>query len=234
MAEIILNQSRVGSLVGSGEATGAAYGDGPRRAGRRLAARIQNQIDGRAVQRLALLTDKKYLAGPLHPERCLSHAPIAFGSSPRKGCAVETPFFNRTMYNMRLWTFTWSRVKPRTHAIHAGTSAATAVVAGPRCGCLGSAISLPTSSPVRWLRPASRRVFATLNLHRAVVIFLGDLRPLGFFIILSRTWRSDRCNTPHKSGAGFFSIDRRTLNVESYGSFCRGNRLNQNLGNQQN
>jgi hypothetical protein len=58
VAEIILNEPRIGSLVGQGKAAGMAQHVGVGREGQGgcFAARIQNQIDGRAVQRLPLLT----------------------------------------------------------------------------------------------------------------------------------------------------------------------------------
>src|SRR5947207_2913281 len=69
VAEIILDEPGVGSLVGQGEAASMAQHVGMGREGQggRLAASVQNQIDGRAVQGPALLTDKKRLAGRLHP-----------------------------------------------------------------------------------------------------------------------------------------------------------------------
>jgi hypothetical protein len=69
MPQIILNQSRIGSLVGKGKATGVAQHVGMGREGQGggLAARIEKQINGRTVQRLALLTNKKRLAGRPHP-----------------------------------------------------------------------------------------------------------------------------------------------------------------------
>ena len=65
VAEIILNETGVGSLVGNGEPASMAQHVGMGREGQGgcLAARIQNQIDSRAVQGLALLAHKERLAG---------------------------------------------------------------------------------------------------------------------------------------------------------------------------
>jgi hypothetical protein len=70
MAEIILNEPGVGSLGGKREAASMAQHVGMGREGQGgcLAARIQHQIDGRAVQGLALLTHKERLASRFHPD----------------------------------------------------------------------------------------------------------------------------------------------------------------------
>jgi hypothetical protein len=67
--EIILNEPGIGSLVGKRKAAGMAQHVGMGREGEGgcAAARVEQQIDGRAMQRLALLADKKRLAGGLHP-----------------------------------------------------------------------------------------------------------------------------------------------------------------------
>ena len=67
--EIILNEPRVRALVGQGEAASVAQHVrmGEQGQGSGGAVFSQGQIDGRAVQRLALFTDKERLAGRLHP-----------------------------------------------------------------------------------------------------------------------------------------------------------------------
>jgi hypothetical protein len=63
MPEIVLNEPRIGSLVGKSKAAGVAQhvGMGEQRQGGGLAVCPQKQIDGRAVQRLAPLADKERL-----------------------------------------------------------------------------------------------------------------------------------------------------------------------------
>src|SRR5690242_11608031 len=69
MPEIILNEPCVCALVGKRKAASVAQHVGMGREGQGggLAACAKKQIDGRAVQRRALLADKETLAGRLHP-----------------------------------------------------------------------------------------------------------------------------------------------------------------------
>jgi hypothetical protein len=66
---VILNEPRIRALIGEGEAAGMAQhvGMGAKGQGSGGAVFLQEQVDGRAVQRLALLAHKKRLAGRLHP-----------------------------------------------------------------------------------------------------------------------------------------------------------------------
>jgi hypothetical protein len=63
VSEIVLNEPRIGSLVGQSEAAGVAQhvGMGEQRQGSGLAVCPQEQIDGRAVQRLAPFAEKERL-----------------------------------------------------------------------------------------------------------------------------------------------------------------------------
>jgi hypothetical protein len=134
VAEIILNEPGVGSLVGERKAASMAHYVGMGREGQGgcLAACIQNQIDGRAVQGQA--------------------------SDTRKPC--------RNIRNNRQRSRASLRV-PRV-----------------------AAISLPTSSPVRWLRPAlPRSALPALAARRPVFFFLAGFRGAGIFIVLSRVPR---------------------------------------------
>ena len=67
--EIILNEPRIGSLVGESEAAGVAQhvGMGEEGQGGGRAVSLQRKIHGRAVQGLALLTHEERLALRLHP-----------------------------------------------------------------------------------------------------------------------------------------------------------------------
>jgi hypothetical protein len=65
----ILNESRVGSLVGQSKAASVAehVRMGNEGQGSGQAVRFQKQIDRRSMQRPALLADKETLAGWFHP-----------------------------------------------------------------------------------------------------------------------------------------------------------------------
>ena len=67
--EVILNEPRIRALVGQREAASVEQhvGVGKQGQGRGGAVFSQGQIDGGTVQRLPLLTNKKRLAGWLHP-----------------------------------------------------------------------------------------------------------------------------------------------------------------------
>ena len=69
VSEIILNEPRVCTLVGQGEAASVAQhvGMSEQGQGSGFAVRLHEQVDGRSVQLLVLLTDKERLADRLHP-----------------------------------------------------------------------------------------------------------------------------------------------------------------------
>jgi hypothetical protein len=68
VAEIILSEPGVGPLVGEREAASMTQHVrmGVKGQGGTLAKFLHEVVDGRAVQRLALLADKEALAGRLH------------------------------------------------------------------------------------------------------------------------------------------------------------------------
>ena len=69
MSEVILNEPSIRALIGQGEAASVAQhvGMGEQGQGSGGAVFSQGQVDGRAVQRLALLAYKERLAGRFHP-----------------------------------------------------------------------------------------------------------------------------------------------------------------------
>ena len=129
--------------------------------------------------------------------RCLSHASMALSSSPRSGCVVDNPCFNRTTCNTRLCVSTWSSFNRQAsdtlnpcRNIRSKRQRSRASLRVP----LVAAISLPTSSPVRWLRPA---------LLLAAFLFLAVFCCPGRFIFLSIITNLKTLKNPCKTPSRF-------------------------------
>ena len=110
VSEVILNEPSIRALIGQGEAASVAQhvGMGEQGQGSGGAVFSQEQVNGRAVQRLALLAYKERLAGRFILARSFSQALTALSSSPRRGCVVDNPPFNRATWSARLSVSTWS------------------------------------------------------------------------------------------------------------------------------
>ena len=92
MPEIVLNEPRIGSLVGKSKAAGVAQhvGMGEQRQGGGLAVCPQKQIDGRAVQRLAPLADKERLHARANLPPGAVFQPGADGAAARRRAAAAS------------------------------------------------------------------------------------------------------------------------------------------------
>src|SRR5271169_1212860 len=138
--------------------------------------------------------------------RSFSHALTALSSSPRRGCVVDNPPFNRATCSTRLSVSTWSSVirqasdtrKPcrniRSNKQRSRTSFLLPLVAS---------INRSTSRLVR--------CFRSLSPPPVSPVFLL-LRP---FIILSRVYPVRCPGNPHYRGGDFSSIYKRDHFVES-------------------
>ena len=82
VSEVILSEPRVCALVGQGEAASMAQHVGMNEQGQGSCGAVfsQEQVNGRAVQRLALLAYKERLAGRLIRARSFNQALIALSS----------------------------------------------------------------------------------------------------------------------------------------------------------
>jgi hypothetical protein len=79
------------ALIDQGEAASVAQQVGMREQGawKRRRCISQEQVNGRAVQRFALLAYKERLAGRFHPGTFFQPGVTALSSSPRRGCVVD-------------------------------------------------------------------------------------------------------------------------------------------------
>jgi hypothetical protein len=93
VAEIILNEPGVGSLVGEGEAASMAQHVGMRGEGQGgcFAISCKARLTVERCNGLRCWLTKKLLPPGLSRERSFSHAPIARSSSVRSGCVVDSP-----------------------------------------------------------------------------------------------------------------------------------------------
>jgi hypothetical protein len=133
---IFLNEPRVGSLVGEGAAASVAKYVGMGQEGHSgcLAARIEKEIDGRAVQRLRCSVTKNVLPVGFIRARCLSHPQMVLTLSPRKGCVVEQTIL-RDVQQAALSVHLVELQAASFGNAQGGTSKATGNGRGPRCRC---------------------------------------------------------------------------------------------------
>jgi len=134
--------------------------------------------------------------------RSFSHAPMARSSSPRSGCVVDSPCFNRATCNTRLSVSTWSsfirqasETRKPCRNIRSKRQRSRASFRLP----LTASISRSTSRPVRCFRSVSSPPMFRL------------LRP---FIVLSRVYPARYPGNPHKQGLGLLEYRQNV-------SFCR-------------
>ena len=134
--------------------------------------------------------------------RSFSHALTARSSSPRSGCVVDRPPFNRATCKTRLSVSTWSSFNPQAsdtrkpcRNMRSNRQRSRASFRLP----LVASISRSTSRPVRCFRSLSSPPVFPL------------LRP---FIILSRVSPVECPWNPHKQGRGLFKYRQNE-------SFCR-------------
>ena len=94
----------VRALVGEGKTAGMTQHVGMHRHRQPslLAVLVQQQVDGRAVQRHSLLTEENVRPGAFMRVRSTSQALMARISSPRSGWVVERPPLRRASCSTRL------------------------------------------------------------------------------------------------------------------------------------
>ena len=141
VSEVILNEPRIRALVGQGEAASVAQHvrmgkQGQGSGGAVLSAKARLTVDRCNGLRCSLT--KNVLPVGFIRARSFSHALMALNSSPRSGCVVDSPPFNRATckhaaFGVHLVEFQSGR--PPTRAGRAGTSTATGNGRGPRSGC---------------------------------------------------------------------------------------------------